>query len=222
VKEHPGVLQYAVNLWQSSFNLANLEREEGRLQAAVSWSSRAIDALGGDLRGKLDAFARGYLSDAYRCRALALARMDRHAEAVEDWDEALALNDGSRRHVLLLERGLSLSQLGEHARAVGDAEEGIRSDNPTAEAHYAAAQIHAISADKVQRDTPGERTTHMTLARRNGLALKYADRAMALLMQAVRSGYKDGTKLRTDKALDSLRARDDFQGLLQELDAAPE
>jgi hypothetical protein len=61
----------------------------------------------------------------------------------------------------------------------------------------------------------------MTLARRNELALKYADRAMALLMQAVRSGYKDGTKLKTDKALDPLRARDDFQGLLQELDAAP-
>ena len=44
----------------------------------------------------------------------------------------------------------------------------------------------------------------------------FADRAMALLEQAVKPGYKDAAHLKgTD--LDPLRARDDFKKLIEEL-----
>jgi tetratricopeptide (TPR) repeat protein len=223
VKEYPGMLPYALSLWESCYNMANLERENGRLPAAVDWSSRAIATLGGEFRGKLDVLARQYLRDSYRSRALPLTDLGRHAEAVKDWGEAIALDDGSDRHALLLGRGLSLAQFGEHARAVIDAEDAARSANPTAEALFDAAYIHAVSASKVLGDNRGERAPLLTQTRRKELAQQYIDRAVALLTQSVHKGYKDLKRLKTDKVLEPLRDRDDFQKLLKRLEAkAPE
>jgi tetratricopeptide (TPR) repeat protein len=199
--------------------MANLERGNGRLPAAVDWSSRAIAALGGEFRGKLDVFARQYLRSSYRSRALPLTGLGRHAEAVKDWDEAIALDDGSARHALLLGRGLSLAQLGEHARAVLDAEEGVRSANPAAEDLFDTAYIHAVSASQVLRDIRGERAPPLTQTRRKELAQEYTDRAVAMLTQSVQKGYKDVKRLETDKVLELLRDRDDFQKLLKRLEA---
>ena len=39
--------------------------------------------------------------------------------------------------------------------------------------------------------------------------------------QAVQNGYNDGAHMKKDPDLDSLRAREDFQKLLQELEAKP-
>jgi tetratricopeptide (TPR) repeat protein len=219
VKEYPGVLPYALSLWESCYDMANLERENGQLPAAVDWSSRAIAALGGEFRGKLDVFARKYLRNSYRARALPLTCLGRHAEAVNDWDEAITLDDGSARHALLLGRGLSLAQFGEHARAVIDAEEGVRSANPTAEDLFDAAYIHAVSASKVLRDIREERAPPLTQTRRKEMAQLYIDRASSLLTQSVQKGYKDVKRLKTDKVLEPLRDRDDFQKLLKKVEA---
>jgi hypothetical protein len=45
----------------------------------------------------------------------------------------------------------------------------------------------------------------------------YADRAMALLRQAVGRGYPGAEKMKQDKNLDALRPRRDFQKLLAEM-----
>jgi serine/threonine protein kinase len=47
-----------------------------------------------------------------------------------------------------------------------------------------------------------------------------ADRAMALLKQAVTAGFKNVAHMREDKDLDPLRGRDDFKKLMSELEAA--
>jgi hypothetical protein len=47
-----------------------------------------------------------------------------------------------------------------------------------------------------------------------------ADRAMALLKQAVTAGFKNAAHMREDKDLDALRTRDDFKKLMSELEAA--
>src|SRR5262249_45517981 len=62
--------------------------------------------------------------------------------------------------------------------------------------------------------------SRLTESKRKDLARAYADRAMSLLRSAVRHGFKDGAKLKKNPALDSIRSRDDFQKLLQELDAS--
>ncbi|HZZ71430.1 MAG TPA: protein kinase [Pirellulales bacterium] len=49
-------------------------------------------------------------------------------------------------------------------------------------------------------------------------AERYRARAMELLRTAVAAGYKDATHIKNDNDLDSLRGRDDFQKLLEELE----
>jgi hypothetical protein len=46
---------------------------------------------------------------------------------------------------------------------------------------------------------------------------QYADQAMELLRQAVKAGYTDAAHMTEDTDLDSLRGRDHFKKLLQEL-----
>jgi len=46
----------------------------------------------------------------------------------------------------------------------------------------------------------------------------YAQRAVALLRQAVEAGYKDVAQMKKDADLDPPRQRDDFQNLLTELE----
>ena len=44
---------------------------------------------------------------------------------------------------------------------------------------------------------------------------EYADRAMELLQQAAKAGYKDAAHLAKDTDLDPLRDRDDFKKLVE-------
>ena len=46
---------------------------------------------------------------------------------------------------------------------------------------------------------------------------EHADRAMELLQKAVKTGFKDVDNLKQDKDLDTLRERDDFKKLIDEL-----
>ena len=45
-----------------------------------------------------------------------------------------------------------------------------------------------------------------------------ADKAISLLRQALSAGYRNAVEMRTDSEFDSIRKREDFQKLLQELD----
>jgi len=54
--------------------------------------------------------------------------------------------------------------------------------------------------------------------RRKELAQGYADRAMALLRQAVTRGFKDAAHMKKDPDLQPLRAREDFKKLLADLE----
>jgi hypothetical protein len=49
--------------------------------------------------------------------------------------------------------------------------------------------------------------------------IEYADRAMELLTQAVKFGYDNATRLRSDSDLTLLQDRDDFRKLVAELES---
>jgi tetratricopeptide (TPR) repeat protein/tRNA A-37 threonylcarbamoyl transferase component Bud32 len=78
------------------------------------------------------------------------------------------------------------------------------------EARYDLACSHALLAAIATRDGSG-----LTDAER----LAEADKAMDALRRAIKAGYRDIAKMRTDTDLDSLRKREDFQKLMQELEA---
>jgi eukaryotic-like serine/threonine-protein kinase len=59
----------------------------------------------------------------------------------------------------------------------------------------------------------------VTLANKDAqLAQSYAERALALLRQAVAQGYRDAARLKKDPALEPLRTREEFRMLLAELE----
>jgi hypothetical protein len=55
-------------------------------------------------------------------------------------------------------------------------------------------------------------------AQREAAARLYADEAMEMLRDAVAKGWKDVVQIKKDTDLDSLRQREDFQQLLNELE----
>jgi len=54
---------------------------------------------------------------------------------------------------------------------------------------------------------------------RDSLARNYADRSMNALSSAVQNGFRDVNDLKTSRLYEPLRGRDDFQRLVQEIDA---
>jgi hypothetical protein len=55
--------------------------------------------------------------------------------------------------------------------------------------------------------------------KREALARGCADRAMAVLRQAVARGYKDAAQMKNEPVLQPLRGRADFKKLLREVEA---
>src|SRR5262249_21753159 len=66
--------------------------------------------------------ARQFLGNAHAGRAKTLAALGRDAEALKDWDQALALDGGPNRAWLVVGRSLTWARLGDHARATAEAE----------------------------------------------------------------------------------------------------
>jgi serine/threonine-protein kinase len=204
---HPTVPEYAVNLGGNLCNLGHLKLDQARPEAALPCYQRAITTLEAVLaRVPRDPTARQFLCNSHGGRAEALARLQRHGEAVQDWDRAIALDDGSGRNGLRLRRALMQVQQGDHTRATTEVEEVLQDGNPSAGLLYGAACVYALAAGKVQ-DAP--------------LVERYAVRAVALLRAAVVKGYRNVAHLKQDTDLDALRQRPDFQAVLADLEKQP-
>jgi hypothetical protein len=140
--------------------------------------------------------------------AAKLLKLDRGPEAIPVIDECLqrAARQAVRPRLLGL-ADLRLRYF-EEARDAGGCRrtaELWEAMHPTdAAGLYGAACMRAVTAAVLR----GDRSSHAD-----------ADRAMALLRQATAAGYKDVANLETDKDLDALRDRADFQKLLAVLKA---
>jgi tetratricopeptide (TPR) repeat protein len=81
---------------------------------------------------------------------------------------------------------------------------------PAANAYHAAMLMVACA------DMAGQ-NSKLNEADRKIQSQQYADQAMALLKLAVANGFSDATRLKSDPALKSIRAREDFGALLKQL-----
>jgi hypothetical protein len=132
--------------------------------------------------------------------------------AVEDPDFARKQAGASRTNLLEARAGGLLAH-GRIAEAAAAADE-LAADRPVADALYNAACFHARCAAAVAAAGPPPAEDQVRQE-------KYAARAVVLLRQAVRAGFKDGAHLRRDPDLDALRGRADFRELLDELGRKP-
>src|SRR5262249_36091063 len=61
------------------------------------------------------------------------------------------------------------------------------------------------------------RDARLSTSEQEARAKSYADRAMGLLREAIRRGYRDTKTLTTDSDFEPLRGRPDFQQLIRDL-----
>src|SRR5262249_16228418 len=152
--------------------------------------------------------SRRYLRDAHTDRAEALLKLGRPADAVKDWDRAIALDKGPDRPRLRLWRNLCLARAGtgDYAKAVAEAVALPAAEAVKGLTLYDAGRVCTLGCACVKKDA--------------AVADQYAARAVGLLAKARTVGYfKDATRverLKKDDDLTPLRGRDDFKKLLRE------
>jgi serine/threonine-protein kinase len=205
--DFPGVPQYFIELGGSQGNIGNLLRSKKEPEAALEWYAKSITTLKGvDRHVNVDATAQRFMRNAYIGSAQAHDDLKRYAEAAADWDKAVELSPEPERPVLRLSRAGSRVQAGQVDAALKEAEELGKIPHPLV--LYNAACVFALAASR--SDESGG-----SLSKE-----KCAERAVALLQQAVTKGYKDADHMKKDPDLKALRDRDDFKKLLAELEAA--
>ena len=153
---------------------------------------------------------------------MAAAKRTREAEeayrqAQANWEKLVAGfpgETGYRSQLLGILGALAenLLQQGKHAEAAKVAEKFPGARPKDANGYQKAAVLLARCITLADKDA------QITQAKRKELAQSYADRAIALLRQAVARGYQDAAQLKKDANIEPLRGRDDFRKLLAELE----
>ena len=208
VRGHPDVPQHAVDLGGMYVNTGNILRDGPDVASALAWYARAIEVLRPVSEGEQAlGEARVNLRNGYSARAFTLARLGRHAEALEDWDRAIALI-GSSDAWYRLGRSDALARLGEHARGAADADYVAAADGVPPEAMYQTACVYSLCAAAAGADAK------LSPPEREQLVETYSTRAVALLRRAVDSGYSNVAHMEHDPDLDAVRRREDFKKLM--------
>jgi tetratricopeptide (TPR) repeat protein len=226
--QYHDVLEYRYRLAETRVNLGILLQRADRPEEAAE-EFRRTSALCRELLKENPASSQYHmlLANALECLAYgALARKD-FAEARPLLEEALphsreALKAAPRhpdyrgvfREIVRDLAEVHLGQ-GEHAEASAAADQLAEAAVDLAKDRYKAACVLAGCVPLAAKDAK------LPEARRQELAKEYADRALAVLRQAVADGYKDAVQMHKDPALAPLRDRADFQKLLADLEKAP-
>jgi tetratricopeptide (TPR) repeat protein/tRNA A-37 threonylcarbamoyl transferase component Bud32 len=224
---NPAVTQFQSDLAWSHNAIGLLLSQTGKpVEALAAYAqARAILQRLADANPAVTGFQRDVARSHNRSGDL-LAKQGRWDEAGSSYQRALAIRvklADANPAVTQLQRDLaySLSRLGIMQHRGGHLSEAVASLRqavailerlpalPPVE-HYNLACYYALLAG-----IAAEASSGLTVA--EGQAA--ADKAMDALRRAVAAGYRDVANMRTDTDLDPLRQREDFQKLLQELEA---
>jgi serine/threonine protein kinase len=205
-EDFPAVTAYQVDLGTSCYNFGYLLRSSGNSPESLPWYDKSIGRLAPvHEQDPRNVTARLVLRNSYEGRAWAYDVLEKHAEAVKDWNRAIELSLPREQPVLRARRANSRVRLGRIASAVAEVAELTKALAWPAGQWYDFACIYAVAAGKDA-----------------GKKKEYADRAMELLQRAVKAGYKDAAHMAKDKDLDVLRQREDFKKLMEALAKAKE
>jgi tetratricopeptide (TPR) repeat protein len=203
--DFPAVVQYRLDLAGGQVNLGHVLKDDGQPSAALEWYGQGIDTLRA-VRAKdpRRTTAREYLRNAHWGRASALDALGRHADAAQDWEQAIDLDPGLSRAALRAQRALSLARAGDAERATAAADELARTPAQQGSGSaYDAACVFAVLSGVLTDATQKEH---------------HARRAVELLTQARDRGFfQEPAKrawLQKNPELEPLRSRNDFQKLL--------
>jgi tetratricopeptide (TPR) repeat protein len=216
---YPEMLDYTVDLAGAYGNLGSVLRKRDKDTEALEWFDRSIRTLEAVIRKQAKhALAREFLSIAHEGRALALKKLNRHAEAVTALDGALKYEDGPYRSTLRAERARTNARAGNLTVARAEADELLAQPSTLRPNDFIIlGYMHVIIAAKVAKDAS------LAVSDRERRVEEHHSRAVSLFKQAREAKYFDNTKDRkeflTDQELAPLRSRSDFQDLVRGLEA---
>ena len=204
-------LWHIMTLGHVCSNYGDFLMDEGEAQTAIHWFEKAIARLEPIVAKEPQLVgARKSLGDSHRGRARALDALDRRADAMRDWERALALDPDRLKPIDRLRIARNRKDAAGCLAAAAENEAW----KPTAALEmYDAACNRAICAVALQEDAKTPKADAPRLAK------EQADLAMAWLRKAVAAGYRNAERVKHDKDLDALREREEFKKLLAELDA---
>ena len=174
---HPNHTWYAASLAALRINLASLWQAQNREKDALEQYNLALATLNEVLRREPNhAEARRHLIPAHGGRATTLSRLERHQEAIQDWDKLLELTTApeQRRDYRIL-RAHVLVQAGKLAEAASEGDAVAEAEKTEAVYWYEASNLHAQIATALAT-SPAESDQHQA-------------RAMAWLLRAQSAGF---------------------------------
>ena len=209
-KNQPAIIEYKTLLAGSYLSLGRLLGEGGDLRAALDLYAKGVPYLEEVLQKEpRNRTARGCFCNTHWRRAEALSKLGQHQEAAEAWNLALKLDAGESKALIRSSRAAGLARAGNHAQATAEASDLARDKSLDDDALYDLAIAYALATAAVSHDVT------LPQAERDQRATEYADQAMAFLEKARAAGYCQFpgkvAKLKTDKELEPLRPRPDFQ-----------
>jgi eukaryotic-like serine/threonine-protein kinase len=203
----PAAPHYQADFARVYRHLGQLYFEQERLEPAAESASAAVDRLLELHRRHPEAAPQiQELAQAYALRAKIRARQTRYAEALPDWNQAIAQAGSSERLWYRLYRSETLVRSGDLEQGLKEAEALAPAAPRSGPALYQLARIYALAATAEAR--PASRDTYATRARE----LLTAAQAVAYFQSAAQR-----EKLKTDPELRYLRERDDFRAWFHEL-----
>jgi tetratricopeptide (TPR) repeat protein len=203
--QFPAVARYQITRGGTYCNLGMLIRDSDQPGASLEWFGKAIGTLGPLYEhNSRQAQAKQFLTSSHKGRAEAYDRLQQYAEAVNDWDRAIQLGPRQQQGTLRVARARSQVSAGQVAAGVAQIAELAKNPDWPAVAWYDFARVCALASSKS-----------------GDMSQQYSDRAMTLLQKAVKAGYKDTARVKADADLDSLRGREDFKKLIQEMEKQP-
>jgi tetratricopeptide (TPR) repeat protein len=211
-EKYPDSLQAQIDLVGSYFKLGRCDERAAEPARAAEWYDRGLTILRRlDKEGKL----KGSPVYGQQMHILeeSVAFCRDAARAIDSLDFALK-QPPDRAARLLFVRARAQIRAGEHAGAAGTAERLAELAPKDPNKLYLAACLQSLCCAGV---APGKKDGELRAAERR-LRDGYAGRAIALLRQAVRAGFKDAAALKTSSDLDPLRERAEFRRLLAEME----
>jgi tetratricopeptide (TPR) repeat protein len=228
--DHPGIVTHQQALGTAYYNRGTAASEQREYQDAMHWFAKAEVALEKALGGSSsDHGARRILYALHSAWAAMLGdNLNNLRGEIEHWDAALKYGTEEVHGELRISRARALVRLGDYQRATVEADALARGKHPSATLLYTAACVYSIASAAARVDS--------TRTARDGEAASeaYASRALALLAAAKAAGYFRARErnlngpvvsvtgghsigeLRSDRDLDPLRARGDFELLMMD------
>jgi tetratricopeptide (TPR) repeat protein len=205
VHAHPETAGYAIALASARAGMGLVRLKAGKPEEALDWYARALPPLEGVLRADpRHRRARKAQARLHARRAWALRPLKRQAEALEEWDKALALAEGKLREEYRADRARTLMHLGRPADALREAAELEANPSLASGTLYGLAAVHALASAAAKADAPA--------------AESQAARALELLAKARSADSPadpdDVRAMKEDEDLAPLRSRPEFRRLL--------